>query len=100
MKSKKSKNKICKICIVKRKGQSEEFDEKKVYASVYSAAMANGLGEKQSEKLANKITKLIKKWVDKKKSIDSKDIFKQVVSLLKKEDKDAAFLYETHRDIS
>ena len=95
-----AKVKVCRICIVKRKGHTQEFDEKKVYASVYSAAMANGLGEKESEKLAEKITRQIKKWVDKKKSINSKDIFKQVVSLLKKEDKEAAFLYETHRDLS
>ncbi len=94
------KNKICKICIVKRKGQSEEFDEKKVYASVYSAARANGLTEKDSEKLAERIAKQIKKWIGNKKSIDSKSIFKQVVTLLKKQNKEAAFLYETHRDVS
>lgn len=97
---KKNNKKICKICIVKRKGHSEEFDEKKVYASVYSAARANGLTEKDSEKLADKTAKEIKKWVDRKKSIDSKEIFKTVVRLLKKQNREAAFLYETHRDVS
>ncbi len=94
------KNKICKICIVKRRGGTEEYDEKKIYASVYSAFMVNGLAERDAEKAADKITKQVTKWVDKKKSIDSKDIFRQVVSLLKKEDKEVAFLYETHRDVS
>ena len=94
------KPKICKICIVKRKGHSEEFDEKKVYGSVYAACMAGDLHEKGCEKMAGKISKQIKKWADKKKSIDSKEIFGLAVRLLKKENKEVAFLYETHRDVS
>ena len=94
------KGQICKICIVKRRGVQEEFDEKKVYASVYSASRVGGLKEKDAEKLADKVTKHVRKWVDKKKLIDSKDIFRQVVSLLNKENKEVAFLYETHRDVS
>ena len=84
---------ICKICIVKRKGGQEEFDEKKVYASVYSASRVDGLKEKEAERLADKITKQVKKWVDRKKLIDSKQIFKTVVSLLNKETKEVAFLH-------
>lgn len=94
------KNKICRICIVKRKGHSEEYDQKKVYASVYSAFMTNGFSEREAEKKADEITKQVTKWVDKKKSIDSGEIFRVVANLMKKEDKEAAFLYETHRDVS
>ena len=94
------KGSICKICIVKRKGHQEEFDEKKVYASVYAASRVGSLTEKEAEKLADKITKQVKKWVDKKKLLDSKQIFNLVVNLLNKENKEIAFLYETHRDIS
>jgi len=94
------KGKICKICIVKRKGHQEEFDEKKIYASVYSACLVDGLKEKEAERLADKITKQLKKWIDKKKLVDSKDIFNQVTKLLNKENKEVAFLYETHRDVS
>lgn len=100
MKTKGKKPKICKICIVKRKGHSEEFDEKKIYASVYAACMAGGLEESGCEKMADKVSKQIKKWVDRKKSIDSKEIFGFVVRLLRKENKEVAFLYETHRDLS
>ena len=85
---------------MKRRGHTEEYDQKKVYASVYAAFMTNGLSEKDSEKKADNITKEVTKWVDSKKSIDSKDIFRVVVSLMKKEDREAAFLYETHRDLS
>ncbi len=92
--------KVCKICIVKRRGGQEEFDEKKVYGSVYSAALVGGLKEKEAEKIADKITKQVNKWVDKKNLIDSKQIFTLVVSLLNKENKEVAFLYETHRDVS
>ena len=94
------KGQICKICIVKRRGGQEEFDEKKAYASVYSASRVGGLKEKEAERLADKITKQVKKWVDKKKLIDSKQIFTLVVKLLNKENKEVAFLYETHRDVS
>ena len=95
-----AKKEVCRVCIVKRRGGVEEFDEKKVYASAYSAAMAGGLKEKEAEKLADTITKQLKKWLGKKKAVNSKDIFGEGVSLLKKQNKEVAFLYETHRDVS
>ena len=92
--------KICKICIVKRKGHQEEFDEKKVYASDYAACLVGSLKEKEAEKIAEKVTRQVKNWVSKKQIIGSKDIFRLVVSLLKNQNKEVAFLYETHRDVS
>lgn len=90
----------CKYCIVKRKGHTEEFDERKVYASCYAACLNTQIREEDSEKIAGKVSKEIKTWVRKKKYVDSSEIFKKVVTVLKKHNKDVAFMYETHRDIS
>ena len=85
--------------IVKRQGHRERFDERKLYASIYSAALVSGYGEKKSEKLANDVAKLIKRKVMKKEAT-SDFIKKHVVAILKKKNKDIAFLYDTHLDIS
>ncbi|MBI3413157.1 MAG: hypothetical protein HY051_03695 [Candidatus Aenigmarchaeota archaeon] len=86
--------------VVKRKGRTEKFDERKVYASCYSACMTCGMKERECEMVATKISAEIKKWVRKEKRVTSLQIFRKVASVLKKVHKPAAFMYETHRDIS
>ncbi len=88
------------IHIVKRQGHFELFDEKKVYASVYSACLAGQFPKTRCEAMAEAVTKDVKKWVDDKEEVSSDQIFRQIVKLLKKEDKGVGFLFETHRDIS
>ena len=89
-----------KIHIVKRKGHVEEYDDKKVYGSCYAACSAAGLTEKECEATADAVTKHITKWVKTKESVKSNEIFRMVTQLLKKRNKEVAFLYETHRDVS
>jgi len=91
---------ICKHCIVKRKGHAEEFDEKKVYASCYAACLNTQIKEEEAEKISEKVCKEIKTWAKKKKTVSSDEIFKQIIAAIKKHNKDVAFMYETHRDIS
>ncbi len=86
--------------VVKRKGHTEKFDERKVYASCYAACMTCGLHENGCEIIASNVSKEIKKWVRKKKHVTSNQIFRKVVSHLKKVHKPAAFMYETHMDVS
>ena len=88
------------IHIVKRKGHEEHFDERKLYASCYAACLNVQMDRKDAEKCADKTTKEIKKWIKRKKEVTSNRIFKEVVTALGKYNKDAAFMYETHRDIS
>jgi len=90
----------CKYCIVKRRGHTEEFDERKVYASCYAACLNTQIEEEESEKICEKVSKEIKIWARKKKTVDSSEIFQKVIAAIKKRNKDAAFMYETHRDIS
>ena len=91
---------ICKYCIVKRKGHMEEFDEKKVYGSTYAACLNTQLKHTESEKIAEKVSREVKAWARKRKYADSSEIFKKVIATMKRHNKDAAFMYETHRDIS
>jgi len=86
----------CKNCIVKRKGHSEAFDEKKVYASVYSACASAHYEECDCETTADKVTKTIKAHVKTKKYIESKQLRKKIELELKKKDKELAFYYEQH----
>ena len=86
--------------VIKRHGHLEKFDERKVYASCYAACLNSHINKKESEKIAEEITKKIKSWIKTKKVVSSDDIFKEMTKLLKKLDKDVAFMYETHRDVN
>lgn len=84
--------------IIKRKGKKEHYDERKVYASCYAAALNCEYGEKEAEKLANEIAKKVTAWIKKKKVVNSSEIREKVISLIK--EKDVALMYKSHLDIS
>ena len=86
--------------IVKRAGHTELYDERKVYGSCFFACRNAHLSEKEAEEICSKVCKAITKWVGRQKIVSSKDIFNILTQELKKHNEDAAFLYETHRDIS
>ncbi len=88
------------IHIVKRKGLKQKFDERKLYASVFAACRSAHCGDEESEATANLVTREVKKGLDKKKEVSSNEIFKQAGDELGHLNKDAAFMYKTHRDIS
>jgi len=106
-KAKKSKKNIIKrtkgrtvLQIVKRRGHTELYDERKVYGSCFFACRNAHLSEKESEEICKRVSEAVTKWIKAKKVVSSNDIFKMLIQELKKHDEDAAFLYETHRDIS
>ena len=88
------------VLLVKRAGHKEKFDERKVYASCYAACINCHHEKKKAEKMCEAVMKKVTAWVNGKKQVTSGDIFKQVVAILKKIDKEVAFMYETHRDVS
>lgn len=96
---KKSKDKTT-LQIVKRKGHTELYDERKVYGSCFFSCRNAHLSGQESEQICNKVTAQITKWIKKKKLVSSDDIFRAIINELKKHNEDASFLYETHRDIS
>lgn len=88
------------VHIVKRKGHKEIFDERKVYASVFAACLSAHLNKEEAEVNANMVTKAVKEWLDEKEDITSDQIFKKAGEELEHLNKDASFMYKTHRDIS
>ena len=88
------------VLIVKRKGHREKFDERKVYGSCYASCLSSHLEKRHAEKVATAVTAAVKKTIRKKKEISSSEIFKLVGKFLQKHNKDAAFMYRTHRDVS
>ena len=90
----------CRYCTVKRRGHTEEFDGRKIYASCYAACLSSHVNHLDAEQICEKVSSDMEKWAKKKKAVKSDDIFKKMIATIKKHNKDAAFMYETHRDIS
>ncbi|MBI4009730.1 MAG: hypothetical protein HY361_00850 [Candidatus Aenigmarchaeota archaeon] len=88
------------IEVVKRRGHKEKFDERKLYGSVYAACKVANMGERGCEGVASHVTKKVKDDLRKKKIVNSSNIANLAKKHLRMKNKDAAFIYETHRDIS
>lgn len=86
--------------LVKREGHLHIFDERKVYASCYAACLSAHVKHMEAEKICEVVAKGVRIWIRSKKKVTSDQIFKEVGRMMKKYDKDAAFMYLTHRDIS
>lgn len=86
--------------IVKRRGQKQEFDERKLYASVYSACLSAHVSHEEAESIANLVCREIKKWLTNKVEVTSDEIFQQAGKELEHLNKAASFMYLTHRDVS
>lgn len=86
--------------IVKRKGHKEPFDPRKIYAASYAACRNAHLSEMLAENIAETVQKRLEEWVAEKTEVSSDEIFRETISVLKELHPDAAFLFETHRDIS
>jgi len=92
--------KKCAFCVVKRAGHREEFDERKAYASCYAACISAGLKKREAEQICAKVVGTVKKHLRAHKEIGSNELFNLLVREIKKHHPKAAYLYETHRDIS
>ena len=88
------------VLVVKRHGRKERFDERKAYASCFYAARSCHLSERESEKIAGACMKHVRTWCEKKKEVTSQQVFDFVDRILAKHNKEVAFMYRTHRDVS
>jgi transcriptional regulator NrdR family protein len=84
--------------VVKRRGKSEPFDEKKIYASVLAACTECKMGKKESDVVAWKMVDEVKKFLRGKTEVNSTEIFGLIIQKLAKEHEPAAFMYQTHRE--
>ena len=89
---------VKKESIIKRRGNQEKYDERKVYASIYAAALNCHYSEQKSEKIAREITKKINSWIKTRKEITSEEIRDQIIKNLK--DRDVKLMYKHHLDLS
>lgn len=88
------------VHIVKRRGHRERFDERKVYASCYAACLSSHMAHERAEVIAGNVTRIINKWVRTKATVTSGQVFREIGRVLARYDRDAAFMYRHHRDIS
>jgi transcriptional regulator NrdR family protein len=82
--------------IVKRRGHRENFDERKLYASIYGAAEAAFCDEASCERLAGEVTEKVKGWLKSKKSVDSFEIHERVKAELAVQHEEVSFFYDRH----
>lgn len=85
--------------IIKRKDHRQEYDEKKVYASVYAAALNCHYSESKSEDIAKDAMLKINSWIKDKPITLSSEIKEEVSRYLEKLDEDVAMMYEHHRNL-
>ena len=91
------------ITLIKRKRHFEAYDERKVYASCYAAALNCHYSEQEAEKIAKKaavsVTKKIKACLkkNKKKVFTSRDIRNYVIKNFS--DPEVTFMYIHHLDL-
>ena len=86
--------------VIKRTGRKEDFDEKKVHKSAYSACLGAEIDVETAKKISQDVVREIKNLTKGKKEIKSDAIFNSVKKTLTKHNKECAFMYETYRDVS
>lgn len=85
--------------IVKRAGHSEPFDERKLYASIFAAAIAVREPVGSAELIAKEVTSQVGAWLESKHEVTSHDIRVQAARHLTVINPDAGFQYLHHRVI-
>jgi transcriptional regulator NrdR family protein len=85
--------------IVKRKGHKEKYEERKVYASVFAACKTLRMSDEEAEMIADMVAHETTEEFRKVKEVDAHTIHKFVAKTMKKYNADAAYMYDTHRDI-
>ena len=85
--------------IVKHAGHSEPYDERKLYASIYSTCLAVREAEPTAELIADRVCKEMSEWLGKKHEVTSHDIRTHTAIHLKTYNDDAAWIYLHHRNM-
>ncbi len=85
--------------IIKRAQHREEFDERKLYASIFSACQAVRESERGAELIADQVTKDVLLWLEQKQEVTSHEIRLKAASFLRGYHADASYIYLHHRVI-
>lgn len=85
--------------IVKRKGHSEPYDARKLYASVYASCLAVHEPAGTAEIIASQVSKEMDSWLADKHEVTSNDIRRQAAQTLRTINPHAAYILLHHRVI-
>ena len=83
--------------IVKRAGHTEPYDQKKVYATVFSVCLSQREPAASAELIAEKVMHEVTAWIQKKHEVTANDIRNQTSKHLENYQPDAAYLLKHHR---
>jgi len=88
--------------IVNRDNEKEEFEEEKLYCSVYYPAREADLEEDRADEIAEKVVYEVKAWMGEHEDnvFTTKEMREKIVRILDRTDDDVCFLYSTHLDIN
>lgn len=86
--------------VVKRGGNDEPYDERKLYASIFISLRIVNQSEKESEVIAGEIVKILNRWLENKTHVTSHDIRRHAAIQLKEYNNVAAYVYTHHRSLS
>ncbi len=86
--------------IVKRAGHAQPYDRRKLYASIYSAALSVHEPVGVAELLAETVVQSFEQWLGNRHEVTSLDIRRVAADALAQHNADAAYIYRHHRNIS
>ena len=88
------------ITVVKMNRTKETFNQKKLYTSIYSSCLSTQLPKKECQRIAKKIYGDVVKILRKKQCLLSEEVSATVTKAMAKHQKELAFMYKTHKDLS
>lgn len=86
--------------VVKRRGHTESFDERKLYASIFHACITLRVPQSEAELVAQKLTDDVKAWLADKEEVTSNDIFREATKHFEVYNPEAAYIYKHFRIVS
>ena len=84
--------------IVKRKGHTEPYDSRKLYASIYAACLAVRATQGEAELVAAQVIKDFEAWLKKKHEVTAADIRRIAGKHLAAYNDNAGLIYLKHRE--
>lgn len=84
--------------IVKRKGHTEPYEQRKLYASVYAACLSVRVHAGEAELIASKVCEDVEQWLAKKTEVTAHDIRLQAARYFTDYHPEAGWMYSHHRE--
>ena len=85
--------------VIKRRGHTESYDERKLYASIYAACLVVRDTPEAAELVAEKVTKDIASWLKDKSEVTAADLRRHSAHALHAYNADAAYAYLHYRTL-